>query len=72
MLGEEINEHLKLKFLPLMEAHERITAYAGVTYSEITPEGMVVTTQEGQQKTLTADTVMIIEKPKKTMISMMP
>jgi 2,4-dienoyl-CoA reductase (NADPH2) len=64
-LGEGMNEHLKSKFFPWMEAHERITSYTGVTCNEVTPEGMVVTTREGEQTTIKADTVMIIEKVKK-------
>jgi 2,4-dienoyl-CoA reductase (NADPH2) len=64
-LGEGMNEHLKSKFFPWMEAHGGITAYTGVRCNEITPEGMVVTTREGEHTTLKADTVMIIEKVKK-------
>jgi len=64
-LGEGMNEHLKSRFLPWMEAHRRITTYAGATCHEVTPQGMIVTTKEGKRMTLEADTVMVIEKAKK-------
>jgi 2,4-dienoyl-CoA reductase (NADPH2) len=63
--GEGMNEHLKSRFFPWMEAHRRITTYAGVTCHKVTAQGMVVTTKEGKRVTLEADTVMVIEKAKK-------
>ena len=62
VLGTGMNLWIQYKFLPWMEAHEDITAFTGVTYNEITSEGMTITTKEGEKKTLEADTIMIIEK----------
>jgi 2,4-dienoyl-CoA reductase (NADPH2) len=62
VLGTGMNLWIQYKFFPWMEAHKDITIFTGVTYDEITPKGMTITTKEGEKKTLEADTIMIIEK----------
>ena len=36
-----------------------ITLLTGISYNEVTPEGLVVTTKEGERKTIEADTVVL-------------
>jgi len=64
-LGEGMHEHLKSRFFPWLQAHDRITVYTGVTFNEITSQGLDITTDQGVKKMIEADTLMVIEKDKK-------
>ncbi len=66
-LGEGMNEHLKSRFLPWLQAHDRITVYTGVTFNEITSQGLDITTDHGVKKMIEADTLIVIEKDKKNL-----
>ena len=60
-----MNEHIKSKFFPWMQAHKNIITLTGVTYEEITSKGLEIRTNGMGKKTLEADTVMIVEKDRK-------
>jgi 2,4-dienoyl-CoA reductase-like NADH-dependent reductase (Old Yellow Enzyme family)/thioredoxin reductase len=64
-LGQGMNLWIQFKFFPWMEANPNITAFVGVTFNEITDKGMIITTSEGEKRTLEADTVMVIEQDRK-------
>ena len=36
-----------------------VTLLTGIKYNEVTPEGLTVTTQEGERKTIEADTIVL-------------
>lgn len=43
---------------------KNITAFNGVKYEEITPEGIVITSKDGERKTITGDTVISVTQYK--------
>lgn len=50
---------LQMRLAPWMET-KNIRIYPGIKYKEITSKGMVITSKEGEEELLEADTVMII------------
>jgi len=60
-IGEGVLIPWLVRLLPWMEARG-IETYAGVTYEEVNREGLVITTADGERKTIPADTVMVINK----------
>jgi 2,4-dienoyl-CoA reductase (NADPH2) len=63
-LGEGMLIHWLVRFRRWMKT-KNIAAYNGVKYEEITPEGITITTKEGERKTINADTIMIITRYQK-------
>ena len=49
---------LKNFFLDRLQ-QKGVTLLTGVTYNQVTPEGLVITTREGKRETITADTIVL-------------
>jgi NADPH-dependent 2,4-dienoyl-CoA reductase/sulfur reductase-like enzyme len=58
-IGQGALVHWMVRYMPWLEARG-IPVYTGVQYQEITPQGLVIRTSEGEEKLLEADTVMVI------------
>jgi len=57
-LAEGIPLEDQMRLLPWFD-RKGIPRYTGVKYEEITDEGLVITTREGERKTLKADTYIV-------------
>lgn len=67
--GEQMGEGMLMlmkmpRFLLWIQA-KNINVYNGVKYQEVTPEGIKITTKEGETKAIEADTVMVVNKYRK-------
>ena len=57
-LGEGITREDQLRFFPWLE-RRGIPAYTGVKYEEVNNKGLVITTAQGEKKTLEADSIVV-------------
>jgi 2,4-dienoyl-CoA reductase (NADPH2) len=57
-LGEGIPVEDLMRFIPWLDK-KGITRYTEARFEEVTAEGLVITTREGERKTLAADTVLV-------------
>jgi 2,4-dienoyl-CoA reductase (NADPH2) len=57
-LGEGITKEDQFRFFPWLE-RRGIPTYTGVRYEEVNDEGLVITTKEGERKTLAADSIVV-------------
>jgi 2,4-dienoyl-CoA reductase (NADPH2) len=64
-MGEGMLMLMKMpRFLLWMQA-KNISAYNGVKYQEVAPEGIKIVTREGEKKVIEADTVLVVNKYRK-------
>jgi 2,4-dienoyl-CoA reductase (NADPH2) len=57
-LGEGITKEDQFRFFPWLE-RRHIPTYTGVRYEEVNDKGLVITTKEGEKKTLEADSIVV-------------
>ncbi len=57
-LGEGITREDQLRFFPWLE-RRGIPSYTGVKYEEVNDKGLVITTAQGERKTLEADSIVV-------------
>jgi 2,4-dienoyl-CoA reductase (NADPH2) len=57
-LGEGITIEDQMRFFPWLDK-KGIIQYTEVKYEEVTEKGLVITTKEGEEKTLEADTILV-------------
>ena len=57
-LGEGIPVEDQMRFFPWLDK-KGIPRYTEVKYEEVTDKGLVITTREGEKKTLEADTILV-------------
>jgi 2,4-dienoyl-CoA reductase (NADPH2) len=57
-LGAGIPVEDLMRFLPWLDK-KGIPRYTGARYEEVTENGLVITTREGEKKTLAADTILV-------------
>jgi 2,4-dienoyl-CoA reductase (NADPH2) len=57
-LGEGITKEDQFRFFPWLE-RRGIPAYTGVKYEAVTDKGLVITTAQGEKKTLEADSIVV-------------
>jgi 2,4-dienoyl-CoA reductase (NADPH2) len=57
-LGEGVTREDQFRFFPWLE-RRGIPTYTGVKYEEVNDRGLVITTREGEKKTLEADSIIV-------------
>jgi len=57
-LGEGITKEDQFRFFPWLE-RRHISTFTGVKYEEVNDKGLVITTKEGERKTLEADSIIV-------------
>jgi 2,4-dienoyl-CoA reductase (NADPH2) len=57
-LGDGITKEDQFRFFPWLE-RRHIPTYTGVKYEEVNDKGLVITTKEGERKTLEADSIIV-------------
>jgi 2,4-dienoyl-CoA reductase (NADPH2) len=63
-IGDGMLIHWLIRLMPWLAA-KNVPTYAGVQYKAITPQGLTFVTAEGEEKTVEADTIMIVNRYKK-------
>jgi 2,4-dienoyl-CoA reductase (NADPH2) len=62
-IGEGMLAHWMIKLPPWL-AQKNVSVFNGVKYKKITPKGVTFISKEGKETTITADTVMVINRYK--------